>query len=196
MGLSDSGKTLLFSQLVAKKKVGTYTSIKENTTSYEVPKKASLNLIDLPGNDRTRAKFVDQFKHLARALVFVVDSVNFTREVRDVAEFLYGLLCDNVITHHSPPFLVVCNKQDQALAKSTKVIQSQLEKEMNVLRTTRMSVLDSTEGHSNNVFLGKVGKDFQFSDLRPITVDFVEFSAEEPQEEHLMALKSWLAKIA
>lgn len=59
-----------------------------------------------------------------------------------------------------------------------------------------MSVLDSTEGHSNNVFLGKVGKDFQFSDLRPITVDFVEFSAEEPQEEHLMALKSWLAKIA
>ncbi|KAK8757197.1 hypothetical protein V5799_000100 [Amblyomma americanum] len=66
VGLSDSGKTLLFSQLVARKKVGTYTSIKENKASYDVPKKGPLSLIDLPGNDRMRARFLDQFKGVAR----------------------------------------------------------------------------------------------------------------------------------
>ncbi|CAN8016298.1 unnamed protein product [Ixodes persulcatus] len=197
VGLSDSGKTLLYSQLVAQKKVGTYTSIKENTTAYEVPKKGSLNLIDLPGNDRMRAQLIDQFKSLARAVVFVVDSVNFTREVRDVAEFLYSLLSDSVLSQHCPPVLVVCNKQDLALAKSSKVVQSQLEKEMNVLRATQASVLESTEGQANSKgFLGKKGKDFQFSDLKPLTVEFAEFSAEEPQESQLTALKSWLAKVA
>uniref|UniRef100_L7LZV8 ADP-ribosylation factor-related protein 1 n=1 Tax=Rhipicephalus pulchellus TaxID=72859 RepID=L7LZV8_RHIPC len=197
VGLSDAGKTLLFSQLVALKKVGTYTSIKENKASYEIPKKGSLNLIDLPGNDRMRARFLDQFKGLARAVLFVVDSVNFPREVRDVAEFLYNLLCDPVISQHCPPIMIVCNKQDEAMAKSSKVIQSQLEKEMNVLRTTQISALESTEGQANNnTFLGKRGKDFQFSDVRPIVVDFAEFSAEAPEEAQLTALKSWLAKVA
>ncbi|XP_070390302.1 signal recognition particle receptor subunit beta [Dermacentor albipictus] len=197
VGLSDAGKTLLFSQLVARKKVETYTSIKENKASYEVPKKGSLNLIDLPGNDRMRARFLDQFKGLARAVVFVVDSVNFPREVRDVAEFLYNLLCDPVISQHCPPFMIVCNKQDEAMAKSSKVIQSQLEKEMNVLRTTQISALESTEGQANNnTFLGKRGKDFQFSDVRPIVVDFMEYSAEASEDAQLSALKSWLAKVA
>lgn len=197
VGLSDAGKTLLFSQLAARKKVSTYTSIKENTASYDVPKKGSLNLIDLPGNDRMRSRFIDQFKGLARALVVVVDSVNFPREVRDVAEFLYGLLCDPVISQHCPPIMIVCNKQDQTLAKSPKVIQSQLEKEMNVLRTTQISALESTEGQANNnTFLGKRGKDFQFSDLRPISVEFMEFSAEAPEDGQLSSFQSWLAKVA
>ncbi|KAH7957371.1 hypothetical protein HPB52_018237 [Rhipicephalus sanguineus] len=83
------------------------------------------------------------------------------------------------------------------MAKSSKVIQSQLEKEMNVLRTTQISALESTEGQANNnTFLGKRGKDFQFSDVRPIVVDFAEFSAESPEEAQLSALKSWLAKVA
>ncbi|KAK8757194.1 signal recognition particle receptor beta [Amblyomma americanum] len=197
VGLSDSGKTLLFSQLVARKKVGTYTSIKENKASYDVPKKGPLSLIDLPGNDRMRARFLDQFKGVARALVFVVDSMNFPREVRDVAEFLYNLLCDPVISQHCPPVMIVCNKQDQTMAKSSKVIQSLLEKEMNVLRTTQVSALESTEGQANNnTFLGKRGKDFQFADVWPIAVDFLEFSAEEPQESQLSLLTSWLAKVA
>lgn len=36
MGLSDSGKTLLFSQLLHSKFVSTYTSIKENQGQYAV----------------------------------------------------------------------------------------------------------------------------------------------------------------
>ncbi|KAK8757196.1 hypothetical protein V5799_000099 [Amblyomma americanum] len=83
------------------------------------------------------------------------------------------------------------------MAKSSKVIQSLLEKEMNVLRTTQVSALESTEGQANNnTFLGKRGKDFQFADVWPIAVDFLEFSAEEPQESQLSLLTSWLAKVA
>ncbi|XP_064459268.1 signal recognition particle receptor subunit beta-like [Ornithodoros turicata] len=197
VGLSDSGKTLLYSQLVAQKKVETYTSMKENKSSVDIPKKAPLNLVDLPGNNRIRAKFFDNFKSLARAVIFVVDSSSFSRDVRDVAELLYSLLCDGAISQHCPPFLIVCNKQDEAMAKSSKVVQSQLEKEMNVLRSTQVSALESTEGQSNNnTFLGKRGKDFQFMDLKPIAVDFVEFSAAAPEESQLSCLRSWLAKVA
>lgn len=197
VGLSDAGKTLLFSQLVGLKKVHTYTSIKENKASYNIPKKGSLNLIDLPGHDRIRVGFLDHFKGLARAVLFVVDSAKFPQEVRDVAEFLYNLLCDPVISQHCPPIMIVCNKQDAPMAKSPKVIQSQLEKEMNVLRTTQISALESTEGQANkNTFLGKRGKDFQFSDVRPIVVEFAEFSAKSPEEAQLSVLKSWLAKVA
>lgn len=48
---------------------------------------------------------------LYRAIVFVVDSVAFQREMKDVAEFLYQLLTDNTILKNAPPLLIACNKQ-------------------------------------------------------------------------------------
>lgn len=43
--------------------------------------------------------------------MFVVDSAIFQKEVRDVAEFLYVLLTDTVISRNAPALLVACNKQ-------------------------------------------------------------------------------------
>lgn len=43
--------------------------------------------------------------------MFVVDSAIFQKEVRDVAEFLYNLLTDPVVSRNSPTVLVACNKQ-------------------------------------------------------------------------------------
>lgn len=51
---------------------------------------------------------------LYRAVVFVVDSVAFQREMKDVAEFLYQLLTDNTILKNAPPLLIACNKQGKA----------------------------------------------------------------------------------
>lgn len=93
-----------------------------------------------------------------RAIVFVVDSAIFQKEVRDVAEFLYVLLTDTVICRNAPALIVACNKQgertsllgnrpathlfcvqlcllvlcftDITMAKSAKLIQQQLEKEL------------------------------------------------------------------
>ena len=43
--------------------------------------------------------------------MFVVDSAIFQKEVRDVAEFLYFLLTDAVVSRNAPTVLVACNKQ-------------------------------------------------------------------------------------
>ena len=50
--------------------------------------------------------------------MFVVDSATFQKEVRDVAEFLYVLLTDAVISRNGPAILVACNKQgEEALSQ-------------------------------------------------------------------------------
>lgn len=46
-----------------------------------------------------------------RAIVFVVDSVAFQREVKDVAEFLYQVLVDSTVLRNAPALLIACNKQ-------------------------------------------------------------------------------------
>lgn len=46
-----------------------------------------------------------------RAVVFVVDSAAFQREVKDVAEFLYQVLIDSMALKNSPSLLIACNKQ-------------------------------------------------------------------------------------
>ncbi|CAL1297163.1 unnamed protein product [Larinioides sclopetarius] len=86
-GLSDSGKTLLFSRLVSSKNVVTYTSMKENIAIYRIDKKRTVTLVDIPGNDRLRDKYIDQFLIFARGIIFVVDSFNFQKEIRDVAGY-------------------------------------------------------------------------------------------------------------
>lgn len=197
-GLSDAGKTLLYCRLVVSKRMHTYTSLKENTACIDLKNKKSLRLIDLPGNDRLRMKLLDDFKHLARGVIFVIDSLNFSREIRDVAELLYTILSDNIINQNRVPFLIVCNKQDEAMAKGSKVIQNQLEKEINTLRITRSASLDLTsEVANNNTFLGKKGKDFEFSDLKPICVEFMESSAwSEEESSNISNISNWLTKIA
>lgn len=43
--------------------------------------------------------------------MFVVDSVAFQREVKDVAEFLYQVLVDGTVLRNAPALLIACNKQ-------------------------------------------------------------------------------------
>ena len=56
------------SQLVHKKAIESYTSIKENVGHYPVTGQRSmiLEVIDIPGNERQRLRFWDQFKNQAR----------------------------------------------------------------------------------------------------------------------------------
>lgn len=54
--------------------------------------------------------------------MFVVDSAIFQKEVRDVAEFLYVLLTDAVITRNAPALVVACNKQ--GIATLRKFLES------------------------------------------------------------------------
>ncbi|XP_069474162.1 signal recognition particle receptor subunit beta isoform X2 [Ambystoma mexicanum] len=203
VGLCDSGKTLLFSRLLTGKFKLTQTSITDSTAVYRVKndKSTSLTLIDLPGHESLRLQFLDRFKAAARAIVFVVDSSTFQREVKDVAELLYQLLTDSEVLKNSPPLLVACNKQDITMAKSAKLIQHQLEKELNTLRVTRTAApsnLDSSNA-DGAAQLGKKGKDFDFSQL-PMKVEFLECSCRDSKEEegdaNLSNLEKWLVKMS
>ncbi|XP_069004289.1 signal recognition particle receptor subunit beta [Embiotoca jacksoni] len=179
VGLCDSGKTLLFSRLLSGKFKRTQTSITDSSAPYKAQNdRGSIwTLIDLPGHDSLRPQYLEKFKSAARAIVFVVDSAIFQKEVRDVAEFLYVLVTDSVISRNAPSLLVACNKQDITMAKSAKLIQQQLEKELNTLRVTRSAALSSQDGSAGgSLYLGKKGKDFEFSQL-PMKVEFLECSA-------------------
>nr|CAG4644254.1 EOG090X0C7N [Lepidurus arcticus] len=196
VGLVDAGKTVLFTQLAYNKSFTTQTSIKENVADFPVLNKANLKLVDIPGQERIRSKHLDQYKANARGVVFVIDAVSFFKQVRDVAEWFYTLLTDQTIASACPRVLVFCNKQDDPVAKGKSLIQSQLEKEMNVLRETRSNQLQGTSDlANNNSFLGKRGQDFQFSHLGPIKVEFVEGNVQGSQPA-IQPVINWIQALA
>lgn len=66
------------------------------------------------------------------------------------------------------------------------------------MRVTQAGRLADTSGSEERVFLGSQNRDFQFSDLKGISVDFLECSALEPGDdnEHIKPIIDWLVKIA
>ncbi|KAF7487793.1 Signal recognition particle receptor subunit beta [Sarcoptes scabiei] len=179
IGASDSGKTLLFTQLAYDSFVETVTSMKENKASIKLNNNRNYNLIDLPGNDRLRTQYWDQFKNQAKCLIFVIDSVAFLNNTHNVADLLYQYLCDQTVQMRKIPVIVACNKQDQTRAKSAKVIASIMEKEFNIIRETRLGALDSTVAGSDEKrlpILGEPDHQFSFNELRN-RIEFVDCCA-------------------
>lgn len=197
-GICDSGKTLLFSRLAFDKYVETYTSIKENLAHYP-PGKMNLQLIDVPGHERVRNKFLEEYKTVAKALIFVIDSKTLQKELRDVAEYLYNLLTDKVIINNCRRILIFCNKQDVDMAKSAKVIRNLLEKELNTLRETKASQLSSTDESTgeNRAALGNLSEEFSFSQIHPASVEFAEGSAVDKEDSgpNLEDVRDWLRSV-
>lgn len=86
-GPCESGKTILFSELLFGKQRETFTSIAENVGDYTDENSGkSVRVVDIPGNERLRRQFFDQYKNTAKAIAYVVDSVTIQKDVRDVAE--------------------------------------------------------------------------------------------------------------
>ncbi|KAJ8682824.1 hypothetical protein QAD02_018616 [Eretmocerus hayati] len=194
-GLCDAGKTLIYARLMHTKYVQTHTSVKENIGD-AIEYNSSLKIVDIPGHERLRYKYFDKYKNSTKGLVFVIDSSSIQKDIRDVAEYLYTLLSDPALSKNVP-VLILCNKQDQTLAKTSSVIKTLLEKEINLLRVTKTSQLEATDASSSNVFLGKTGKDFEFSHLNR-RVEFCESSAfvknaDTPAE--IENLTTWLTNL-
>jgi len=172
VGTSSSGKTTLFLRLKDERPRVTFTSITPNDGFYD-GKKGTRRIVDIPGQERLRLRFFDQYKDDVKGIIFVIDSTTVSTEVRDVAELLYFILTDPTVRSRCPNVLVLCNKQDSALAKDVTVVQSLLQKELNILRNTKMKQLDGTTNEkSSKVFLGNRKKDFEFSQCKPLKVEF------------------------
>lgn len=46
----------------------------------------SVKVVDIPGHERLRYKYFDKYKNSAKGLVYVIDSANIQKDIRDVAE--------------------------------------------------------------------------------------------------------------
>jgi len=194
-GPCDSGKTLLFSQLLHKTKVETFTSMKENVGVLNIPENRKKPVvIDLPGHERIRYKCLEKQKDSAMGIIYVLDAATITKGIRDATEFLFRILSDPTIHSNRTPVLVICNKQDLTLAKGSSVIQRELSKEIGLLRDTQAGTLQGTDGSVlDHIFLGKQGKDFSFADLKA-SVEFCETSALDT--ENLDKVKAWISSIS
>ncbi|CAD6235810.1 GSCOCG00007993001-RA-CDS [Cotesia congregata] len=180
-GLCEAGKTYLFTRFVQDRCIPTYTSARENIGEIKI-KDRNLQIIDIPGHERLRYKFLDKYKTSAVGIVFIIDSVTIKNDIRDVTEFLYNLLSDSTI--QKVPLLILCNKQEQKTAKSSSDIKSLLEKEMDLVRVTKSSQLEATDDTSASSFIGIQGKDFKFDHLNT-EIQFDEFYSSNFNKEAL-----------
>lgn len=182
-GLCDSGKTLLYSLLLSGNDVETFTSLKENFGVLKVGDNKSHRIVDLPGHERLRLRLLENYKNSTKAVVYVIDSSTVQKEIRDVADFLYTLLADKDLA--SLNVLILCNKQDETMAKGKQVIEQLLEKEINLIRKTRTSQLQSVDNSAERgVFLGRSDKDFDFTQISQ-KIQFAESSAKNKDIDQL-----------
>lgn len=67
----------------------TFTSIAENIGEYIIEGSGVvIRVIDVPGHERLRGRFFEQYKTTAKGLIFVIDSVTVQKDIRDVAEYV------------------------------------------------------------------------------------------------------------
>lgn len=194
-GLNETGKTLIYSQLLHNRHAVTYTSSQDNVEQYVTDGK-EVTVVDLPGFHSIRQQFFEKYKDNSKGIIYVVDSVTLAKNVKDAANVLYNILVDPVIIKNKPDILIMCNKQDQTLAKGSSVIKSMLEKELNTVRNTQLNQLKQL-GSKENVTrkLGDPSKDFSFASLY-CNVEFAEsYAFNKNGSVDLEALKKWIRKV-
>ncbi|KAJ4900828.1 signal recognition particle binding [Raphanus sativus] len=148
-GLSGSGKTVLFYQLLdGSSHQGTKGKIKH------------VHLVDVPGHSRLRPK-LEEFLPQAAAIVFVVDALEFIHNCRAASEYLYDILTNANVVKKKIPVLLCCNKTDKLTAHTKEFIRKQMEKEIEKLRASRSAV--STADIANDFTIGIEGEVFSFS---------------------------------
>ncbi|CAM9237155.1 unnamed protein product [Lampetra fluviatilis] len=195
LGPCNAGKTLTFLRLLTGRHRDTQMSFEVNSAPYQAaPNKGVVTLVDVPGHASVRVDAIERLKHGARAVVVVVDSVAFQKEVKEVAETLYAVLTDKALSRPDTPLLVACNKQDVSLAKSASLIKMQLEKELTTLRVTQAAALTSTTGRGAASGALGGGAAFSFSQLGGGgVVEFTECDARS--DAGLRSVVTWLARL-
>lgn len=84
--MCESGKTVLFGQILQAGVIETFTTISENLGEFKGPKNASVRLVDIPGQERLRLRVFDQYKATTKGIIYIIDSVTVQKDIRDVTE--------------------------------------------------------------------------------------------------------------
>ena len=197
-GACGAGKTCMFQTLRGGSPyLTTVTSMTENEARFPVEGKSAkrgvvskqTHLVDLPGHPRLRA-MLDKHAPGARAVVFVVDAVDFTAQRRAVAEHLFAIVSDPVVQRRRLPILVACNKSEKITAHPVEFIKKRLEKEIEALRQTTGTLAD-TSGGEGAAAIGKPGVEFKFEHLAR---NDVEVAATSVAEGDLDAVRAFLVR--
>ncbi|KAI8815410.1 signal recognition particle receptor beta subunit-domain-containing protein [Cladochytrium replicatum] len=184
LGLSDSGKTTIFTKLQYGKPLPTCTSMSENEAKIVLKSRAGeplheklTHVVDVPGAEKLRFRWTELVP-ITKSIVFISDASSFSRNTRPVAEFLYDVLVNRHTSKLEIPVLILCNKQDLITAYPSAKIQDKLETEINQLRSTRTAAVESQDDDTaQDQFLGYENETFNFSHL-PNSIQFVPFSSE------------------
>jgi signal recognition particle receptor subunit beta len=185
-GVSNSGKTLLFSRLTMGLAKRTLTSMAVNRGSMVIENPSAerssqkIHVIDIPGNLRIRQRDFNANKTSAKAIIFAIDSTTINEESKDVSDYLYDILREKTFRQQRLPLLIFCNKQD--INSDNETIQSirhLLENELTMKRKTRASSVAVHQGKGeSNDDIGRAGKDtFEFNDIKDIQIEFIDGSA-------------------
>jgi len=193
VGTLGAGKTALYFQLLEGSFRETQTSMKENVETF-VPhalrqsKLKPVKIVDFPGHDSQRHRLNNILAH-AKAVMFVLDAADeFTRP--QAANFLFSLLTSETLVSRSVPVLVLCNKQDDPLAKPALTLQPIFEQHLDRLRGAQstMASIGSSGSEQAVKQLGKPGVPFKF-EHSACNVQFVNGSVRSGQLEPLL---KWL----
>ena len=152
--------------------------------------------MDVPGHERLRQKYIDHYKNSVRGIIYVIDSSNIQKQLRDTAEFLFNIISEPTLFAAKPQLLVACNKQDVGLAKGSGVIRRELQRELNLLRDTHSRSLQGTNDTPvvDHAFLGHEGQDFDFLDL-PMKVTISSPAFKRVSKQLFFALRSISARL-
>lgn len=202
-GACGAGKTQLFLTLRdGTTHGGSVTSMAENEARVDVEGKLgkkgivrkAVNVVDLPGHPRLRAK-LDHYVAGARGVIFVVDAVEFTAQRRAVAEQLFDVLSHPTLQRRRVPVLLACNKSEKITAHPVEFIRKRLQKEIELLRATAGTLEDTAgaSGKGSGAVIGKDGEEFQFEHLAKTKVDAVGISV---ADDDLDAVKQFIVRVA
>lgn len=176
IGLSGAGKTAIFTKLIFNKKKQSVSSLKENDATN---KDLNLRLIDIPGAERLRNNYWEQYRSTANSVIFVVDSVCVEDNLRDVSEYIYSIISDPLLHKNKILFTIACNKQDLDDAKKKDEITHLVEREVNAIKATKKGQLGKTSDEEEEDFLLKHFADVDEFQLDQLGVRIIETSIHE-----------------
>ena len=147
MGPSGSGKTTFFYHLIGQKNIQTVISMQINKVQNFASKVLSdintYDIIDIPGTGYFKEKIMEFLPFSIVVLVFI-DSTQ-KNSIIQAAEYLYDLLNSDKYSEDIHLF-ICCNKQDGGFPKSKKMIENELNKEIeNLIKIKQKNNLDDKE---------------------------------------------------
>ena len=147
IGPSGSGKTTFFYYLLGQKNIQTVISMQINKVENFALKILSdintYDIIDIPGTGYFKEKIIEFLPFSIIILIFI-DSTQ-KNSIIQAAEYLYDLLNSDKYSEDIHLF-ICCNKQDGGFPKSKKMIENELNKEIeNLIKIKQKNNLEEKE---------------------------------------------------